>query len=83
MALLVISWKAIRWTGTLGLRTSNPRCMALAAISISVPLQRMPADRIDSFGRKIVGAAREISLKLGAPGDDRRNVNDPGSADDR
>jgi DNA-binding IclR family transcriptional regulator len=62
---------------------SDYRGRAVAAISISVPLQRMPDERIDAFGRKIVGAAREISLKLGAPGDDRRNVNDPGSADDR
>lgn len=38
----------------------------LAAISISVPIQRMPSDRIDEFGALVKKTAREISLKIGA-----------------
>ncbi len=41
------------------------RGLAVAAISVSVPLPRMPDNQIDQFGRKIMAAAKEISLKLG------------------
>ena len=38
----------------------------VAAISISVPIQRLPAEEIDTFGRLIWEAAQKISRKLGS-----------------
>ena len=38
----------------------------VAAISLSVPIQRFPEDRISEFGDRIIQAARSISLRLGA-----------------
>jgi DNA-binding IclR family transcriptional regulator len=38
----------------------------VAAISISVPIQRFPDERIDEFGGMVRQAARKISLQLGA-----------------
>lgn len=40
----------------------------VAAVSISVPLQRMPDERIAVLGNQVIRAAKEISKKLGAPG---------------
>lgn len=45
---------------------TNFRNDPIAAISISVPIQRLPNDRITEFGRKVRSAAAEISTKLGA-----------------
>jgi IclR family acetate operon transcriptional repressor len=42
---------------------------AAAAISISVPLQRLPDSKIELYGQIISQAAREISQKMGAPQD--------------
>jgi IclR family transcriptional regulator, KDG regulon repressor len=39
---------------------------AIAAVSISVPLQRIPDHRIDPLGRRVKAAAAEISQRLGA-----------------
>lgn len=39
----------------------------IAAVSISVPLQRLPDSRIETFGEYVKSAAREISRRLGAP----------------
>lgn len=38
----------------------------VAAISISIPIQRFPEDKIPEFGNRVKQAAREISLQLGA-----------------
>ncbi|HEY61836.1 MAG: IclR family transcriptional regulator [Anaerolineales bacterium] len=38
----------------------------IAAISISVPIQRMPSHKIDEFGALVKRTAKEISLKTGA-----------------
>ena len=38
----------------------------VAAISISVPIQRFPDERIDEFGEMVRQAAQKISLQLGA-----------------
>lgn len=39
---------------------------AVAAISISVPIQRMPSEKVEDFGNLVRQTAREISFKLGA-----------------
>lgn len=39
---------------------------AVAAVSISVPLQRMPDSQIEHFGHHVRAAAHEISRRLGA-----------------
>jgi IclR family KDG regulon transcriptional repressor len=39
---------------------------AIAAISISVPIQRMPDTRVDNLGHQVLEAAQEISRQLGA-----------------
>jgi IclR family KDG regulon transcriptional repressor len=38
----------------------------IAALSISVPLQRLPEEKIDALGAKVLQAARQISQKIGA-----------------
>jgi len=38
---------------------------AVAAVSVSVPVQRLPADRVAEFGRKIQSTALQISQDLG------------------
>lgn len=38
----------------------------VAAISMSIPIQRFPEEKISEFGNRIRQAAREISLQLGA-----------------
>ena len=38
---------------------------AAAAVSVSVPVQRMPADRVPEFGRKLQSSAAQISRDLG------------------
>jgi IclR family KDG regulon transcriptional repressor len=38
----------------------------IAALSISVPLQRLPEERIDALGARVLQAARQISQKMGA-----------------
>ena len=44
----------------------NCRGEPVAAISMSVPIQRFPEEKIPEFGDKVKQAARAISLKLGA-----------------
>jgi IclR family KDG regulon transcriptional repressor len=39
----------------------------VAAISISVPIQRLPREKIPDFGEKVKEAAREISYSIGYP----------------
>lgn len=41
----------------------------VAAISISVPIPRIPYDKIDYFGSRVVETARKISTQLGYRGD--------------
>jgi len=41
----------------------------IAALSISVPIQRLPEERIEALGAKVMLAARQISQKLGASPD--------------
>ena len=45
---------------------TNFRDDAIAAISISVPIQRLPEELIELYGSKVISAAAEISKKLGA-----------------
>lgn len=42
------------------------RGSAVAAVSISVPIQRFPSDQIEEYGRLVKDTAGEISRKLGA-----------------
>jgi IclR family KDG regulon transcriptional repressor len=42
------------------------RGIAVAAVSISVPIQRFPREKIDDYGRWVKDTAGEISRKLGA-----------------
>ena len=41
----------------------------IAALSISVPLQRLPEEQIEALGAKVLQAARQISQKIGASQD--------------
>jgi IclR family transcriptional regulator, KDG regulon repressor len=39
--------------------------LAIAAVSVSVPVQRLPADRVAEFGRALQSTAQQISRDLG------------------
>jgi len=43
---------------------------AVAAMSLSVPIQRFPDERIDEYGRMVQHAAEMVSKNIGAPNDE-------------
>lgn len=45
----------------------NHDCQPVAALSISVPIQRLPREQIPAFGERIKEVAQAISEKLGYP----------------
>jgi DNA-binding IclR family transcriptional regulator len=54
----------------------NLKCDTVAAVSISVPLQRLPDSMIDHLGKKVKSAGKEISRRLGAPIQKEENGDD-------
>ncbi len=56
-----MSWAGAVWDAPIFDRTGYP----IAAVSVSIPIQRFPDNDIEKFGKKLISTAENISKQMG------------------